>query len=94
MALDENFCRALEYGLTPTGGWGLGIDRLAMLLTDSQNIKEVLLYPAMKPQNEPKDSNKKPEESAKPLQDGQAKPQDGPTTMQDVEKQMSGLTTK
>lgn len=53
MALDETFCMALEYGLPPTAGWGLGIDRLAMLLTDSQNIKEVLLFPAMKPQDEP-----------------------------------------
>ncbi|XP_078445325.1 lysyl-tRNA synthetase 1 [Wolffia australiana] len=53
MALDETFCTALEYGLPPTGGWGLGIDRLAMLFTDSQNIKEVLLFPAMKPQDEP-----------------------------------------
>ncbi|KAL7110602.1 hypothetical protein ACP275_05G036600 [Erythranthe tilingii] len=62
MALDETFCTALEYGLPPTGGWGLGIDRFAMLLTDSQNIKEVLLFPAMKPQDEPgnKESNKKP----------------------------------
>jgi lysyl-tRNA synthetase class 2 len=38
--------------LPPTGGWGLGIDRLTMFLTDSNNIKEVLLYPAMKPQQE------------------------------------------
>lgn len=53
MALDETFCTALEYGLPPTGGWGMGIDRLAMWLTDSQNIKEVLLFPAMKPQDEP-----------------------------------------
>ncbi|CAO2821655.1 unnamed protein product [Amaranthus hypochondriacus] len=52
MALDETFCTALEYGLPPTGGWGLGIDRFAMLLTDSQNIKEVLLFPAMKPQDD------------------------------------------
>lgn len=49
MALDEAFCTALEYGLPPTGGWGSGIDRIAMLLTDSQNIKEVLLFPPMKP---------------------------------------------
>lgn len=47
---DENFVRALEYGLPPTGGWGLGIDRFTMLLTDNINIQEVLLFPAMKPE--------------------------------------------
>jgi lysyl-tRNA synthetase class 2 len=40
---------ALEYGLPPTAGWGLGVDRITMLLTNSNNIKEVMLFPAMKP---------------------------------------------
>ncbi|XP_003380754.1 lysyl-tRNA synthetase [Trichinella spiralis] len=47
--IDEVFCNALEHGLPPTAGWGMGIDRLTMLLTDQNNIKEVLLFPAMKP---------------------------------------------
>ena len=47
--IDQNFVTALEYGLPPTGGWGLGLDRLTMLLTDTNSIKEVLLFPAMKP---------------------------------------------
>ena len=49
---DEDFCVAMEYGLPPTGGWGMGIDRLAMFLTNKWNIKEVLLFPAMKPTDE------------------------------------------
>ncbi|KAK2460194.1 hypothetical protein APHAL10511_007785 [Amanita phalloides] len=47
--IDETFINALEHGLPPTGGWGMGLDRLVMFLTDSNNIKEVLLFPAMKP---------------------------------------------
>ncbi|RLO06753.1 hypothetical protein DYB28_006828 [Aphanomyces astaci] len=43
------FCTAMEYGLPPTGGWGCGVDRIAMFLTNKFNIKEVLLFPAMKP---------------------------------------------
>lgn len=56
--IDENFCTALEYGLPPTGGWGMGIDRFIMLLTDTNNIKEVLCFPAMKPEsNKPKEED-------------------------------------
>ncbi|XP_063266511.1 lysine--tRNA ligase isoform X1 [Prinia subflava] len=56
MFIDENFCTALEYGLPPTAGWGMGIDRLTMFLTDSNNIKEVLLFPAMKPEDSKKEA--------------------------------------
>ncbi|GLV45720.1 Lysyl-tRNA synthetase [Carabus blaptoides fortunei] len=61
--VDETFCTALEYGLPPTGGWGLGVDRLTMFLTDSNNIKEVLLFPAMKPDdpNKPKENDEVPQ---------------------------------
>merc|ERR1711915_590268 len=62
--IDDDFIEALQFGLPPTAGWGMGLDRLTMFLTNSYNIKEVILFPTMKPNIQVRRENE--EENALP----------------------------
>jgi lysyl-tRNA synthetase class 2 len=79
MEIDEGFITALEYGLPPTAGWGMGMDRMTMFLTNNNNIKEVLLFPAMKPRTagESAEAAKREQEAAAGAAGADAKPEKG-----------------
>ena len=57
MTGDDDFVRAMEYGMPPISGWGMGVDRIIALLTEQNNLRDVVLFPLMRPKNDTTLSN-------------------------------------